>query len=190
MSLELVNTLATCATFVVIAATAIAAILQLRQLRASNQIIAFNELRQAYENPHLSAAHKYIDTQLGRDLEDPAFRHAVANRFARTEEMHGAWRRTLQTPLVVRLDFRIRRRHSQRYLVRSRRSQIPLDDRSVVAAREDALNRNAVHRLPYRRDLARADAIALDDRRHLIAVSPNELLVPGERRAASRQILV
>ncbi len=50
MSLELVNTLATCATFVVIAATAIAAIVQLRQLRASNQIIAFNELRQAYEN--------------------------------------------------------------------------------------------------------------------------------------------
>ena len=44
MSLELVNTLATCATFVVIAATAIAAIVQLRQLRASNQIVAFNEL--------------------------------------------------------------------------------------------------------------------------------------------------
>jgi hypothetical protein len=90
LSLELVNTLATCATFVVIAATAIAAIVQLRQLRASNQIVAFNELRQAYENPHLSAAHKYIDTQLTRDLEDPAFRHAVANRFARTEETHGA----------------------------------------------------------------------------------------------------
>lgn len=90
MSLELVNTLATCATFVVIAATAIAAIVQLRQLRASNQIVAFNELRQAYENPHLSAAHKYIDTQLARDLEDPAFRHAVANRFVRTEETHSA----------------------------------------------------------------------------------------------------
>ena len=70
MSLDFVNTLATCATFVVISATAIAAIVQLRQLRASNQIVAFNELRQAYENPHLSAAHKYIDTQLARDLED------------------------------------------------------------------------------------------------------------------------
>jgi hypothetical protein len=90
MSLELVNTFATCATFVVIAATAIAAIVQLRQLRASNQIVAFNELRQAYENPNLAAAHKYIDTQLARDLEDPAFRYAVANRFARTEETHGA----------------------------------------------------------------------------------------------------
>ena len=62
MSLELVNTIATCATFVVIAATAIAAMVQLRQLRASNQIAAFNELRQAYENPKLVRGASYIDT--------------------------------------------------------------------------------------------------------------------------------
>lgn len=90
MSLELVNTLATCGTFVVIAATAIAAIVQLRHLRASNQIAAFNELRQAYEHPNLSAAHKYVDTQLAHDLEDPAFRYAIGHRFARTDEAHGA----------------------------------------------------------------------------------------------------
>lgn len=90
MSLDLVNTSATCATFVVIAATAIAAIVQLRHLRASNQIAAFNELRQAYESPNLSAAHRYVDTQLAHDLEDPAFRYALAHRFARTDEIHGA----------------------------------------------------------------------------------------------------
>lgn len=95
MSLEIVNTLATCATFVVIAATAVAAIVQLRHLRASNQIAAFNELRQAYENPHLAAAHKYVDTQLAHDLEDPAFRYAVAHRFQRTEETHAAVRHLL-----------------------------------------------------------------------------------------------
>jgi hypothetical protein len=88
MTLELVNTLATCATLVVIAATAIAAIVQLRHLRASNQITAFNELRQAFESSHLAAAHKYVDTQLHRDLQDPAFRYAIAHRFARTEESH------------------------------------------------------------------------------------------------------
>jgi len=78
MTLELVNTLATSATFVVIAATAIAAIVQLRHLRASNQILAFNELRQAFESSDLAAAHKYVDTHLDSDLEDPAFRYAIA----------------------------------------------------------------------------------------------------------------
>lgn len=88
MTLELVNTFATCATFVVIGATAIAAVVQLRHLRTSNQIAAFNELRQAFESPQLAAAHKYVDTQLHRDLEDPAFRYAIAHRLARTEDAH------------------------------------------------------------------------------------------------------
>ncbi|HET7815177.1 MAG TPA: hypothetical protein VFL13_12475 [Candidatus Baltobacteraceae bacterium] len=90
MTLELVNTLATCATFVVIAVTATAAIVQLRHMWAGNQIAAFNELRQAFESPNLAAAHKYIDTQLHRDLEDPAFRYAIAHRSARTGESHAA----------------------------------------------------------------------------------------------------
>lgn len=90
MTLEVVNTVAACATLVVIAATAITAVVQLRHLRASNQIEAFNELRQAYESPHVAAAHKYLDTQLHRDLEDPAFRYAIAHRFARTDESHAA----------------------------------------------------------------------------------------------------
>jgi hypothetical protein len=88
MSFELVNTLATCATFVVIAITAIAAVVQLRHLRASNQITAFTELRASFESENLAAAHKYVDTQLQRDLEDPAFRYAIGNRSVRTEETH------------------------------------------------------------------------------------------------------
>jgi len=43
MSLELVNTLASIGTLLVIAATAIAALAQLRHSRGSNQIIALTE---------------------------------------------------------------------------------------------------------------------------------------------------
>jgi hypothetical protein len=88
MTLEAINTLVTCATFVVVATAATAAIIQLRHLRASNQIVAFNELREAFESPQLAAAHKYIDTHLQRDLEDPSFRYAIGHRFARTEDTH------------------------------------------------------------------------------------------------------
>ena len=56
MSRELVNTFATLGTFVVIAATAIAAIVQLRHMRGSNQIVALNELREARETPEFQAA--------------------------------------------------------------------------------------------------------------------------------------
>lgn len=88
MSFELVNTLATCATFLVIAVTAIAALIQLRHMRASNQMAAFNDLRHTFESASLAAAHKYIDTQLYQDLEDPAFRYAIGHRSARTEDTH------------------------------------------------------------------------------------------------------
>jgi hypothetical protein len=88
MTFELVNTIATVATFVVIAATAIAALVQLRHMRAGNQIVAFGELSKAFESPQMLAAHKYIDTQLAHDLQDSAFREAIANRLARTDETH------------------------------------------------------------------------------------------------------
>ena len=51
MRLELVNTLATFGTFLVIAATAIAAVVQLRHARGSNHIAALNELRETTESP-------------------------------------------------------------------------------------------------------------------------------------------
>jgi hypothetical protein len=44
MSLELVNTLATFWTFLVIAATALAAMVQLRHMRSSNQITVLSNL--------------------------------------------------------------------------------------------------------------------------------------------------
>lgn len=46
MSLEVLNTLATSGTFFLIAATAIAAMIQLRHTRGSNQMAAFNEFQE------------------------------------------------------------------------------------------------------------------------------------------------
>jgi hypothetical protein len=51
MSLELFNSLATFGTFLVIAGTAIAAIVQLRHARSGNQIEALAELREGTETP-------------------------------------------------------------------------------------------------------------------------------------------
>jgi hypothetical protein len=87
MSLELVNTLATLGTFLVIAATAIAAIVQLRHARSSNHIGALNELRETRETPFFQAASSFVAGQLSAKLEDPAFRRQLDVPSARTEEM-------------------------------------------------------------------------------------------------------
>ena len=86
MSLELANTLATIGTFVVIAATAIAAVLQLRHARSSNQIAALNELRETTETPEYMEAAHFVQGGLGAKLRDPAFRYQVTKRSARTDE--------------------------------------------------------------------------------------------------------
>jgi Domain of unknown function (DUF4760) len=86
MSMELVNTIATLGTFVVIAATAIAAIVQLRHMRGSNQITALNELRETMETPNFQAASHFVGTEMPAKLRDPGFRYEVMHRFARTDE--------------------------------------------------------------------------------------------------------
>lgn len=86
MSLELVNTLATLGTFVVIAATAIAAIVQLSHARSSNQIAALNELRETMETPDFQVAQQFVMAGLQACVRDPAFRHQYFDRSARTDE--------------------------------------------------------------------------------------------------------
>jgi hypothetical protein len=90
MSLELVNTLATFGTFLVIAGTAIAALVQLRHARGSNQIAALDELREAFQSQEFSDASNFLDTQLGELVKNPAFRYQWAHRPARTEEFRVA----------------------------------------------------------------------------------------------------
>jgi hypothetical protein len=86
MSLELVNTLATFGTFLVIAATAIAAIVQLGHARSSNQITALNELRETMETPEFQAAQQFVMADLSAKMRDPIFRHQYFDRSARTDE--------------------------------------------------------------------------------------------------------
>lgn len=86
MSLDLLNTFATCGTLLVISATAIAAIVQLRHARSSNQIAAFNELRGTTESPKLQRAQDFVAKGLAEKVKDPSFRYQILHRFPRTAE--------------------------------------------------------------------------------------------------------
>ncbi len=88
MSLEVWSTFASFATFIVIAATAVAAIVQLRHARSGNQIAALTELRDAFQSPECSEAMSFIETQLPELIKNPKFRYQFGNRPARTEEFH------------------------------------------------------------------------------------------------------
>jgi len=86
MTLESWNTFATLGTFVVITATAIAALIQLRHMRAGYQVTAFAELNKAQDSPEFAAAYTFVSTGLANVLENPEFRYQVFNPEARTPE--------------------------------------------------------------------------------------------------------
>jgi len=77
VSLELLNTLATIATTLIIGATAIAAIVQLRHLRAGNQIAGQLALRQVLLDSAFWNAIGRTRFEIPRLLEDPEFRKFV-----------------------------------------------------------------------------------------------------------------
>jgi hypothetical protein len=74
MSLEAWAALAQVGTFVVIAATAAASLVQLRHLRAANQVAALRLLMDQYEGAELRDAFHFVRVELAGRLEDPAFR--------------------------------------------------------------------------------------------------------------------
>ena len=76
MNLELWSTIASVGTFVVITATAIAAIIQLIHIRSSNQISILTVFRKEHEDPEFRAALELIST-LDARLEDPTFRRLL-----------------------------------------------------------------------------------------------------------------
>lgn len=71
MSADWVTAVATAGTFVVIAASAIAALLQLRHTRGSNQIVALTECRETLESDEFQKAREFIVLKLPELLEDP-----------------------------------------------------------------------------------------------------------------------
>lgn len=72
MSAEWVTAIATAGTFVVIAASAAAALVQLRHMRGSNQIVALTECRETLESPEFREAQLFVSYELPKRLDDPA----------------------------------------------------------------------------------------------------------------------
>ena len=77
MSLELVTTLASIGTFLVIAATAVAAFVQLRHLSGSNSITALTESREVLESDEFAIAQRFVSFKLAELLEDPEVRRRL-----------------------------------------------------------------------------------------------------------------
>jgi hypothetical protein len=73
MALESINTLAAVGTFLVIAATATAALIQLRHLQASNQLQAMLNLNEMWDDDMIRAASHYVRTELPQRLKDPDY---------------------------------------------------------------------------------------------------------------------
>jgi hypothetical protein len=75
MSYELLNSIATVGTFVVISATAVAAMIQLRHLRSNNELQAMLDLGREFQQvaPHISFVYGDLPTK----MKDPQFRKEV-----------------------------------------------------------------------------------------------------------------
>ena len=78
MSLELWNTIGTVGTFIVITASGIAAILQLRHMRRSNQLPGLLSVLDLLNQPHVHELFDYVRHDLPTKMEDPAFRAGLA----------------------------------------------------------------------------------------------------------------
>jgi hypothetical protein len=77
MTLEMWNTVFAGATFLVIAATAVAALIQLRHLRASNQISALVTILQDWQKPEMQGWLKFVHEELPVRLQDPAYLQSI-----------------------------------------------------------------------------------------------------------------
>jgi hypothetical protein len=77
MPLEVWSTVASFGTFVVIAGTAIAALVQLRHARSSNQIAAITEMRETLESEKFTRAWRFVADQVPKLIADPAGRNKL-----------------------------------------------------------------------------------------------------------------
>ncbi|HEY9180609.1 MAG TPA: hypothetical protein VIO32_07800 [Candidatus Baltobacteraceae bacterium] len=77
MSPEWITAISSFATFLVIAASAIAAVVQLRHVRNSNQIVAFNDIRHHMESAEFERASRFIRDEVPVRMDDPSFRRTL-----------------------------------------------------------------------------------------------------------------
>lgn len=80
MSAEWVTAIATAGTFTVIAASALAAVLQLRHMRSGNQIAAYNECRETMESAEFRVALEFIRSELPARFDTPGTVEAIVAR--------------------------------------------------------------------------------------------------------------
>lgn len=86
--LEILNTIAAAGTFAVISATAIAAIVQLRHFRTSNQLEALLDIVARLEDEKINTLMSDTRRELPRMLADPEYVRSVADR---TFDRNVAW---------------------------------------------------------------------------------------------------
>jgi hypothetical protein len=80
MTAEWVTALATLGTFVVIGASAVAAVRQLRHMQAANQLQGILALEEHFRDPDLQAALTYVQSTLPSKLQDPQYRGELERR--------------------------------------------------------------------------------------------------------------
>lgn len=73
MSLELVNALAAVGTFIVIAVTAIAALIQLRHLRSSNQLAGLLQTVNVFGDPGFQRKLSWLHNEFPAKMKEPTF---------------------------------------------------------------------------------------------------------------------
>ena len=78
VSADWITALSTLCTVVVIGATAFAALVQLRHLRAANQLDALLSLERDFRATELQEALRYVQEELPKNLEDPVYRDELA----------------------------------------------------------------------------------------------------------------
>ncbi len=78
MALEWLAAIGSVGTCLVIAATAIAAIIQLRHVRAANQLDAVLSLERNFRDNDLQEAFRYVERELPFKLRDPGYRSELA----------------------------------------------------------------------------------------------------------------
>jgi hypothetical protein len=77
MPIEIWSVIASVGTFVVITATAIAAVLQLGHMRSANKVAWIQTFLAEYEGSELRDAFRFVRNELATRLEDPEFRAEI-----------------------------------------------------------------------------------------------------------------
>jgi len=77
VSAELVGAWAQVGTLIIVGASVIAALIQLRHIRAGNQLQALLSLEHDFRSPELQAALSYVQERLAQRLDDPQYRREL-----------------------------------------------------------------------------------------------------------------